>query len=359
MDPNHRSAPACAKLIHLRPVPSALSVSVVIPVRNGATVLDRCLAAVRNSTVHPLECIVVNDGSADESVAIAEAAGAMVLETARGLGPAAARNLGAARASGELLLFIDADVCLRAGTLARILFRFKRDPQLDALIGSYDDSPADPGVVSQYKNLLHHYVHQHGRRQAETFWTGCGAIRRRVFLAAGGFDESYQRPCIEDIQLGYRLRQAGHKIELDPAIQVKHLKRYRLGTLVRSDIFDRALPWTRLICGSGRMPNDLNLSTAQRVSAALVLLSLGLALLLPSLASLALAGVIWLNRDFFRFLARTAGWKVAAGGMFLHLSYYVYSTVAFAAGAFLHLAVDRRERPPLAMATISARVRTR
>ena len=77
------------------------------------------------------------------------------------------------------------------GTLTRIRDRFESEPDLDALIGSYDDEPAAPGFVSQYKNLLQHYVHQHGRKEATTFWSGCGAIRRELFLAIGGFDETY------------------------------------------------------------------------------------------------------------------------------------------------------------------------
>ena len=115
-------------------------------------------------------------------------------------------------------------MCVRSDTIARIRRRFEMDPRLDALIGSYDDEPASAGFASQYKNLLHHFVHQHGREEAATFWTGCGAIRREVFAAAGGFDESYTRPCIEDIELGHRLRQRGRRIVLDPALQVKHLK---------------------------------------------------------------------------------------------------------------------------------------
>jgi hypothetical protein len=294
----------------------------------------------------PVECIVVDDNSSDDSAALAEAAGAVVLHTREGTGPAAARNLGAAHASGDLLVFVDSDVCVRAGTIARIRLRFEMDPGLDALFGSYDDEPAGRGFVSQYKNLLHHFVHQHGREEAATFWAACGAIRREVFAAADGFNESYTRHCIEDIELGYRLRQRGRRIALDPAIQVKHLKQYRLSSLLRSDVFDRALPWTQLILASRRLPNDLNLSLAQRVSAALVLAA---AVLAPATglhiawACLPLLGTILLNHSLFRFLARKRGWGFAAGAAALQWAYYLYSTLAFAAGAALY-ALDWRDR---------------
>ena len=244
-----------------------LTVSVIIPVFNAEVWLAQCLDALRRSNVAPLECIVVDDACDDASASTAQAAGAAVLRRRYRRGPASARNFGAAHARGDILLFVDADICVHPDTIGRVIERFEADAGLDALIGSYDDAPAAPGFVSQYKNLLQHYVHQHGREQAATFWAGCGAIRREIFLAAGGFDESYTRPSIEDIELGHRLRAAGRRIALDPSVLVKHLKRWTFASMVRSDIFDRALPWTRLIVRSSRLPDDLNLAVSQRLSA--------------------------------------------------------------------------------------------
>jgi len=328
------------------PVPVAISV--IIPVLNGAAFLGRCLESLARSELQPAECIVVDDGSADGSEKIAAAMGAVTVRAERRAGPGGARNFGAARSSGDLLVFVDSDVCLHADTLARIQARFDAEPDLDALIGSYDDDPASPGFVSQYKNLLNHYVHQHGHSDATTFWSACGAIRRGVFLAEGGFDESYLRPAIEDIDLGYRLRQAGRRIALDGTVQVKHLKRWTLGGLLRCDVFDRALPWTRLILESGRLPNDLNVAVSQRISALLAWISVGCAaaglwrpvLLAPAL--LAAAGGVALNRRFFRLLAARRGWLFAAGAVPLHFAYYLYSSFAFAAGTVLYLLVWRR-----------------
>jgi hypothetical protein len=154
---------------------------------------------------------------------------------------------------------------------------FENEPELVALIGSYDDSPACPDFLSQYRNLMHHFVHQSSRQQASTFWSGCGAIRPELFLQHCGFDESYGRPAIEDIELGYRLQQAGCRIVLDRGIQVKHLKRWTLFDLVKTDVLDRGIPWTELILRDRRMPNDLNLQISQRISVALVFLLIGTA----------------------------------------------------------------------------------
>jgi hypothetical protein len=177
-----------------------------------------------------------------------------------------------------VLYFIDADVLVRPDTVRQIRTAFAEDASLDALIGSYDDSPDSGDFLSQYKNLMHHFVHQRARREACTFWSGCGAIRREVFLEHGGFDESYDRPAIEDIELGYRLFQAERKMILDPEIQVKHLKKWTFWGLLKSDVLDRGIPWTELILRDRRMPNDLNLQLSQRVSVALAFILVALAL---------------------------------------------------------------------------------
>ena len=170
------------------------SIAVIIPVWNAAEYLEKCLASLAASTFAPLESIVVDDGSLDRSAEVARHFGAKVLATGGRYGPARARNLGAASACGDLLLFLDADVCVRTDTLARVAGAFEAGDSLDALFGSYDDAPAVQGLVSVYKNLRHSFIHQSGRRNASTFWAGCGAIRRAVFVSQGGFDETASAP---------------------------------------------------------------------------------------------------------------------------------------------------------------------
>ena len=255
-----------------------LAVSVVIPVYTAASDLQQCLTSLSVSTVPPLECIVVDDGSTDDSVKIAAQHGAKVLSTGGRLGPAGARNMGAKAARGEIVFFLDADVCVSSDTISKIVTEFTQDPELDAVMGSYDDSPAAQNFVSQYRNLMHSYVHQHSNREAVTFWTGCGAIRRQVFLDSGGFAENhYHAPVIEDIELGYRLVQANRKLALNAGIRAKHLKRWNLRSMIETDFFHRAIPWSELILRSRRMPNDLNLRISQRISVLLALMLVFLA----------------------------------------------------------------------------------
>jgi glycosyltransferase involved in cell wall biosynthesis len=330
-----------------------LDISVVIPVYNDALNLTRCLAALQQSTLQPLQSIVVDDGSTDDSPAIARQFAASLLHTPRRMGPAAARNRGAAFAKGALIVFLDSDVCVHPDTLGRIHARFAGDSTLDALIGSYDGEPDSPGLVSQYKNLLHHFMHQQSRPGVSTFWTGCGAIRREVFLRMGGFEEFYPCPCIEDIALGYRLRRAGHRIELDTAVQVKHLKRWSVASWLHTDIWRRALPWTRLILRSSTLPDHLNLAVSERIIAVSVLsLTAASAALLgaghSALAFAALAAAVPIPARFYRFIAAKRGWPFAASIAPLHLAYYLYSCLAFGAGVLLHFLKWRWEpEPPL------------
>ena len=152
--------------------------------------------------------------------------------------------------------------------------RFAEDPQLDALIGSYDNQPSQRDFLSQYKNLFHHYVHQTSCTTASTFWSGCGAIRREVFAQYNGFSEEYKRPAVEDIELGYRMRADGRKMVLDGRLQVKHLKAWTFWRLIRTDILDRGIPWIELILRNASVPNDLNVQVSQRISVVLVYLLL-------------------------------------------------------------------------------------
>src|SRR5688572_28033593 len=260
---------------------SSPSLSVVLPMFNAPEFLERSLAALRESSV-PFELIVVDDCSTDErAISIAQQSGARYLRLAKNSGPAVARNAGAELATGDVIVFIDSDVVVERDTLARIAQVFRDEPEVAACFGSYDDEPAHASTVSTYRNLLHHYVHQRGPREASTFWAGCGGVRRMVFVGVGGFDESYARPSIEDIELGMRIKAAGRSIRLVPSIQCKHLKRWRLVEMVKVDVARRAIPWTHLLIERPGTGGDLNLDKAQKLCVVLVFLAL---LALPAAA---------------------------------------------------------------------------
>ncbi len=333
----------------MSPLPDLPSLSIIIPVYNGGESFRNSLESIRKWRADA-EVIVVADGESDGSWKLAEQYGFKVILLPECGGPARARNIGAKAASAELLFFTDADVEIHPATVPRILYAFKESPELAALIGSYDDAPGASNFLSQYKNLFHHYTHQTSSEEASTFWGACGVIKRDIFLSLGGFTESYQKPCIEDIELGYRLRQTGYKIALCKHIQVKHLKQWTPFTLLRAEVFYRALPWMALLLKIRQdnpqqyqqFSSDLNLKWSSRLSVLLIacfcvatVLSFVWPLLVWAalLCGLALLAINW---SVYRFFYRKRGFWFSVGVVPWHWLYYFYSGLAFVIGVSRH-----------------------
>ncbi len=313
------------------------TLSAVVPVHNGRGFLEKSLPAlVRHVPSELIEVIVVDDCSTDGSGEMADRLGARVLTSPRRLGPAAARNLGASEARGSVLFFVDADVVVHDDAIRRIAEAFGAGDFV-AAFGSYDAAPAEPDFLSQYKNLVHHYVHQNSQEEASTFWAGCGAVRKDAFLAVGGFDaDRYPRPSIEDIELGYRLRAAGGRIRVIRELQGTHLKRWGLRELLRTEITRRAVPWSRLLLERPEPAAHLNVAYAERVRAAIAVGAtsiLGLALLglAPAWWCAVAVGVALVSsRRLFAFFRRCNGARFALGATLFHQLYYLYSAGAYA-----------------------------
>ena len=339
-----------------------MRLSVIVPVHNAESTLTYCLAGLARSSRPPHEVIVVDDSSTDDSAAVAHAEpGVTLLTGTQGpRGAAWARNQGAERASGEIFVFVDADVVVHADALERMIRTFQAEPALHALFGSYDEHPPCSNIPSRFKNLLHHYVHQQGNPRATSFWSGCGAMKRETFLALGGFDERYARPSIEDIELGVRLTRAGLAIRLCPEIQATHLKHWSLAQLWRTDIFERAIPWTLLVLREAHLPDDLNLGWRSRASALLSWAGLlcgvtALAVSPGSWANLSCMGALSsftlstaLNADLHRFFLRQGGVRFAVGAWLLHHAYLLYGSAVFGA-LVLGQALRRIASAPMAL----------
>lgn len=334
--------------------------SVIVPVYNSSNELEKCLSALSKSSYKTFEVLVVDDGSTESIEPIVRKYGYNYMRIKGPGGPARARNRGVERSSFEYVVFIDADVCVHENTLSLFAERFMSDDSLAAVIGSYDETPADRSYLSQYKNLFHHYVHQKSDGRINTFWSGCGAMRRDVFLKLGGFDEKrYNHPAIEDIELGTWVSAAGNKIVLDSRIKATHLKRWTLYGLLKTDIFDRGIPWTRLMLRAGAIANTLNVKHTQRISVALAYLTL-FALLLGILwtnaffiAMLSALAVTVLNIDFYRFFFKRSGLWFTLRVIPLHWLYFIYCGFCFVIGTFIYYLIDSRSpRYPLQANTL-------
>jgi GT2 family glycosyltransferase len=300
------------------------SLSAIVPATNDPPTLERCVAAIRAAEEPPEEVVVVDSAAAP--------------------GPAAARNEGAARAAGDVLVFVDADVLPHRDAFRRIRRAFDADSGLTAVFGSYDDAPEASGLVSSFRNLLHHHVHQSAAGPASTFWAGLGAVRRDAFLAAGGFDSNrYRVPAVEDVDLGLRLTAAGGRIQLDPDVQGTHLKAWSLMEMIRTDFARRGVPWTELLLRRGTTSTALNLGWRHRLSAVATLTGAAALLLRrPRPAVGAAAALVALNGSFYALLLRRRGPAEASAGIVLHAVHHLTAAAAAAVAVAAHAARLRR-----------------
>jgi len=314
-----------------------LRFSVIVPFHGDFSQLQRCLRALE-SRPGDGEVIVVGDGVPRTTGDLVARQGVRFLEQTPRRGPAAARNLGAAAAQADLLIFVDSDVLVSQTAISQIVDLLDRNPGIAAVFGAYDETPADTSFMSQYRNLAHSFVHQQGSRDAQTFWAGLGAVRRSAFDHIGGFDERFTSASVEDIDLGYRLRAAGHRIRLDPRIQGCHLKRWTLGSSIRIDIWCRGVPWTQLLLRSARMDNDLNLRAEYRLSvvcAYLLVIALGLGAIWPSAfvaAGALMIGLTALNFRYYAYFARRRGAWFALRVFPCHVLHHLCNGVSFVWG---------------------------
>lgn len=346
--------------------------SVIVPAHNASGILARCMQAFQASDIprESWELIVVDDASTDDTQIVAAQYADMVIRLAGNPhGPAYARNRGAEASRGEVLVFVDADVLVHPDALGRFASVFASRPEVSAVFGSYDATPAAPGVVSQYRNLLHHYVHHLNAGPAETFWSGLGAIRRTVFLQAGMFDEwHYWRPQIEDIELGRRLRRAGLELVLDPAIQGTHLKRWTLRNMIVTDFQHRGVTWMWLLLteGTSRAPRNLNLRVSEKVCTGLMGVA-GLAALAapivgtwwPLALAAGLLGVIALsNMGLYTFMGRQRGFFFGLATIPLHFGYYVSNVLAVFSGWLAHTVLGEPDPPAEMQALAQVGVKT-
>jgi glycosyltransferase involved in cell wall biosynthesis len=290
---------------------AAPNLSVIVPVTSDGPVLARCLAAIDAAVTSHDEVIVVKD--------------------ALFAGPASARNRGAATACHPILVFVDADVEIDPEAFALIRARFAADSDLVAVFGSYDDDPEERDVVSTFRNLLHHYVHQGAAGSVGSFWAGLGAVRRAAFEEVGGFNMQIARASIEDIEFGARLTTTG-RIQLDPTIQGKHLKRWTLFGMVHTDLAHRGVPWTRLALRGRATRGELNLSWRHRVSAASsVAIVVSAARRRPATAIASLGLLYTINQRFYRLLA-SRGRRYAFSGVGLHIIHHLTGTASLVVG---------------------------
>jgi GT2 family glycosyltransferase len=226
-------------------------VSFVIPVKNDAARLQRCLGSIRrNRAANFGEVLVVDNGSTDDSPSVARAAGAHVIVVPEGR-VAQLRNEGASTARGDLLAFIDADHELGAGWLSAAL-ETMQPPDIGAAGALYLAPPDGTWVQRMYGALRGRTV---GRSEARWLGSGNLIVRRNAFEALGGFDVTLES--CEDVDFCERLRAAGWRLVADERlISIHHGDPASLTKLFRAERW-RGRDNLRITLRHGLRPRDV------------------------------------------------------------------------------------------------------
>lgn len=197
-----------------------VSVSVVVPNYNYGDTLGLCLAALRQQTHPPLEILVADDGSTDDSVSVAESYGATVLSSGGHGGAAKVRNLGAAHARGDLLLFVDSDVAVPPDTIEKVVAVLVAEPGVGAICGMYEPEPlVRDSLVQECRAMQAYYWRISSAGSVSFLFSAICGMRTEVFAEMGPFLEGL--PDNEEVEYGQRLSQR-YEVRLTSAIRGRH-----------------------------------------------------------------------------------------------------------------------------------------
>ena len=283
--------------------------SVIVPVYDGGTTIDRCLDALARQTLPPqrYEVVVVDDGSTDNTRDRAKSHRGVRLLAQVHSGPAAARNLGVEHACGEIVLFTDADCEPLPSWMERLVAPFA-DPQVVGAKGVYLTRQSE--LVARFVQAEYEekYDRMAAQERIDFVDTYAAAYRRDVFVANGGFDVAFSKASVEDQELSFRLARQGLKMVFVPEAVVYHWGHARdLAAYIQKKL--RIGYWKVTV--HRRHPDKLwrDSHTPQTLRVQIVLVGLGVLGLLgglvwhPAFWAAVVAGVLFLLTTL-RFAAR-------------------------------------------------------
>lgn len=338
-------------------------ISIVMPTASWLGTFAPCARRVLEiiaSTRIAAEFVIGFDGEDSAVPQWLDRSNVTVVMTGGRAGATVARNAAAHEARGRILLFVDSDAELALDALELVHEAFASAPELGAVFGAFDDEPAVVGVVSQFRSLLRHHTHVIHTGPVEMFWSGCGAVRTPLFLDIGGFDETIGVRSVGDIDLGRRITATGGRIRLDSRLRCKPLELWTLRSMIETDIMDRAVPWTRLMMTTRRLPAALSINWGARFSGICTVAAVAAAAAaawIPWSGVVALACivvVVAVNSRFYALCLRKQGPLMAAAAIPLHLLYFFYSSVTFGVVLLGHLLLGGRVSRASSGAAISA-----
>jgi len=271
--------------------------SVVVPVKGTAPHLARALEALAASDYPRTrwELIVVDDsGDPDVADLAARWADSVVRLPGPTPGLAYARNRGVEIARGDIVVFVDADVCVQGDALRHLVTPMMADERVAAVSGAFDVRPST-SLVSRYMGLRNAHEADRTADDADAYWSGFGAIRTAVFVELGMFNEwRVGFPHADAVENGARIRSLGHRLVRSRDARAEHLHEWTLGDALRATLRDSGTPWTRLPQdGRSRDPQVRRLRGAQRAAEAVAWIAAvaGITALATSGAASSLLGI--------------------------------------------------------------------
>ena len=202
------------------------TVSVVMPVRDDAAALEHLLSLLARQTVAPLEVVVVDNASSDDSAAVAHRWGAVVVHEPR-VGIPAAAAAGYDTAKGDVIGRLDADSRPDARWVQTVVEHMAADPALDAMTGTgrFHDLPVGVRTVASVGYLGAYYVLTHLALGHTTLWGSCLAVRSSTWEQVRERVVRDDAEVHDDLDLAFRL---------GPRRRTRLVRSWRVGVSARS-----------------------------------------------------------------------------------------------------------------------------
>lgn len=217
---------ALQELFHSAPaemLPAIPRVSVIVCSYNGAQTLEQCLGSLAGLEYPDYEVIVVNDGSTDDTQSVLARFPSFHVIHQNNLGLSAARNAGLRAATGEIVAYTDADCFADSQWLTQLVYQFQRTDA--AAVGGPNLSPEDGWLAGCVAAAPGQPMHVLESDHVAEHIPGCNmAFRRDALLDIDGFDVQY-RKAGDDVDVCWRLQQAGYWITFAPGAFVWHHRR--------------------------------------------------------------------------------------------------------------------------------------
>lgn len=319
--------------------------SVVVPNYNGASTIAGCLTSICAADPD-VEVVVVDDCSDDNSVDIVRRYPCILVPLAQRSGAAAARNIGAAHCSGDVLFFTDADCQVLPDSLSRALAAVTAAGEEVVIGGTYTEAPADRGFFSWFQSVFVNYSETKFLGQPDYIATHAMALTKATFQRHGGFRADFL-PILEDVEFSHRLRRSGCRLRMLPSLYVRHTFDFSLLRSLRN-AYRKSLYWTAyslwqkdVLSDSGTASVELKFNVvAWMLLLAIAAVPLGGAAsaLLVTMLVLSNAGV---SRHLLRRYVAARGWRFGVAAALYYL--FVYPA-AISVGIAGGLIVSWRQR---------------